>query len=232
MLIFSIFILEAVQYRNLQLEMVIAQFDEQSKIDLTGYKLIDEDMEIVIKEAIVNKQCPKLQLINNGITANGASVLAHALSRNRTLEQLSLWMNCIGDVGVRSLNNAFSTNRNNLKKLDLADNGITDEGARYLAQMLKTNTILTHLTLSKNNITDQGVRALVNALQKRNQTLQALSLTENKMLTDSCADDFSDMLQHNRSLKQLWINDCNLTKTGEDRLKKAAKSKKDFSVYV
>jgi Ran GTPase-activating protein (RanGAP) involved in mRNA processing and transport len=212
--------------------MSIDEFDDQSKIDLTGCKLVDEDMEIVISKAIYNKQCTILQLINCEITSNGASLLANALSRNRTLEQLSLWNNRIGDMGVRSLSNALSFNRNNLKKIDLSDNDITDDGAKYLAQMLKTNTILTHLTLSRNNISDKGVQQIANALQNRNRTLQKLSFTENKFLTDSSVDYFIDMFTHNRSLRKLWLNDCNLSKIGQNRLEKAAKSKKDFDVYM
>jgi Ran GTPase-activating protein (RanGAP) involved in mRNA processing and transport len=192
--------------------------------------LTDEDMGIVISQAINNRQCINLKLVANQITASGASILADALFNNKTLKRLSLWNNQVRDKGVQSLSNALSMNECSLIKLDLSQNDITDEGAKYLAQMLKTNRILTHLSLSNNKISDNGVKFLTDALQNRNNTLEALSLTENKSLTDASVDCLVNMFQRNRSLKKLWINDCNLSKSGQDILKRAARI--DFDLYT
>jgi len=187
-------------------------------------------MEIVINQAINNNQCRELRLISNQITSSGASILADALLNNRTLELLSLWNNQVRDIGVQSLSNALSINRSTLKKLDLSQNDVTDEGARHLAQMLKTNKKLTHLTLSNNKIGDEGVQLLADALRNRNTTLQSLSFTENKLLSDASVASLVNMLRHNQSLKRLWVDDCNLSEEGKDRLKKAAQSKTDFQL--
>jgi Ran GTPase-activating protein (RanGAP) involved in mRNA processing and transport len=136
----------------------------------------------------------------------------------------------MGDKGVQSLSHALSVNECSLIKLDLSQNDITDEGARYLAQMLKTNRILTKLSLSNNKISDNGVKFLADALQNRNNTLETLSLTENKLLSDASIDFLVNMFQHNRSLKKLWVNDCNLSKSGQNILKQAAR--KDFELYT
>ena len=140
---------------------------------------------------------------------------------NTQLERLSLWKNSIGDSGVQSLANALSTNRCTLKKLDLSENGITDQGAEYLAQMLRTNTRLTHLTLSQNRITDYGLRLLIDVLLNRNQTVQVLSLTQNKLLTDESIDSLIELFESNRALKKLWINDCGLSKRDRERLRRS-----------
>ncbi len=85
-----------------------------------------------------------LQLqFNIKITESSASILADALFNNKTLKRLSLWNNQIRDKCVQSLSNTLSVKECLLIKLDLLQNDITDEGARYLAQMLKTNRILT-----------------------------------------------------------------------------------------
>jgi Ran GTPase-activating protein (RanGAP) involved in mRNA processing and transport len=187
-------------------------------------------MKIVINQAINNNQCTELRLISNQIISSGASILADTLLNNRTLELLSLWNNQVGDRGVQSLSNALSINRSTLKKLDLSQNDVTDEGARHLAQMLKTNKILTHLTLSNNKISNEGVQLLADALQNRNNTLKKLSLTQNKLLSDASVDFLLNMFKHNRSLEKLWVDDCNLSTKGKDRLKNATKSKKDFQL--
>ena len=86
--------------------------------------------------------------------------------------------------------------------------------------MLENNTILTRLTLSRNNISDEGVQELANAIQNRNETLQTLSFTGNKFLTDSSVDSLINMFRYHQSLEKIWVNDCNLSETGQYRLKK------------
>jgi Ran GTPase-activating protein (RanGAP) involved in mRNA processing and transport len=59
--------------------------------------------------------------------------------------------------------------------LGLNSNDITDEGARYLAEMLKTNKILTFLRLSHNSISDQGVQLLADTLTHHNNMVSNYS---------------------------------------------------------
>ena len=224
------FLLAATEYRNDRLQSKIAQSQNLTDIDLLGNKLNDDDMEIVISQAINQQHCIHLRLTHNQFTFIGASILADALTHNSTLERLSLWKNQIGDKGVQSLSDALSCNRNALKKLDLSENEITNHGAEYLAQMLRTNTVLTHLSLSHNKITDHGLQFLTDALRNRNKTLQTLSLTQNKLLTDTSVTYLIEMFKTNRSLKKLWINDCNLSKAGRDELRRGKPI--DFELYT
>ena len=60
-----------------------------------------------------------------------------------TLQQLYLGNNRLCDVGIYSL--ALSINSSILKRFGLESNLITDEGARYLAEMLRRNRTLIHL---------------------------------------------------------------------------------------
>ena len=199
---------------------------------MTGRHLIDEDMKIIITLAIINKKCTKLRLGQNEITSAGASILADALLHNDTLEELSLWNNNLYDIGVQSLAKMLAINKNVLKKLDLSKNGITDAGVEHLALMLKTNRILTHLSLCRNEISDHGIRSLVSTIQNRYNTVQVLSLSDNKLITDSCVDPLIDMIEHNRALTKLWINDCQLSQSGKTKLRNATTSKKNLRVYM
>src|SRR5262249_21141169 len=141
--------------------------------------------DIVVEQAIINKQCKQLRLGYNKITSAGASILSQALKNNNTLEDLELQCNQLSDQGVSPFANILSVNNNTLKRLALGNNGITDEGVKYLAQMLRSNHILTFLGLSDNKITDQGVQILVDAIVNYNTTLQSLILSGNKLLTDA-----------------------------------------------
>ena len=49
--------------------------------------------------------------------------------------------------------------------LDLGTNRIGSEGARHVASMLSTNTVLTSLGLGSNRIGDEGAVALASALK-------------------------------------------------------------------
>jgi hypothetical protein len=66
-------------YKNERLRQLIEQCDDRSTVDLREQNVNDEDMEIVVKEAVINKQCKKLELSNNQITSVGASIIAKAL---------------------------------------------------------------------------------------------------------------------------------------------------------
>ena len=120
-------------------------------------------MEIIVKHAIIKKRCKRIRLRDNNITAQGALTLAEGLHNNRTLESLDLQNNYISDLGIQSL--GLATVHSKLKTLNVESNGLTFEGAQYLAQMLKTNRTLTELYLSKNHVGDRGVELLANALK-------------------------------------------------------------------
>jgi len=189
-------------------------------------------MKIVVKLAIVNKQCAILNLSDNPITPKGALILASGLKNNSTLQRLNLSSTRIGDLGVQYIVKALLNNNNILKVLILIDNEITDRGAEHIAVMLKTNRTLTQLFLSTNEISDEGVAMLANALQNHNNTLEYLDLSGNKRMTDLSADFLIEMIKYTRTLKALFLWSCNLSKESEDRLRKAAQANKNIKMSV
>jgi NLR family CARD domain-containing protein 3 len=225
-------LLELNDYQNPQLEQVIAASDNCSQIYLNDQKLIDEDMKIVVKQAMINKQCLKLNLSTNPITPKGALILASGLKNNSMLQRLHLDFTRIGDLGVQYLAKALSNNNNVLKVLTLSVNMIKDDGAEHLAVMLKTNRTLTHLFLSSNEISDDGVAMLANALQNHNNTLEYLDLSGNKQMTELSVDFLIEMVKHTRSLKMLSVWSCNLSKENEGRLRKVAQANKNIRTSV
>jgi len=215
-------------YQNRSLEEKIKKCQSCSRIDLRKEKLTDSDIEIVIQEAIINKQCTMLWLLENQITSKGVSILASALQSNITLEGLSLCNNGISDADVFYLTTALSDKKSKLNRLALTFNDITDEGVQYLAEMLKTNQILTQLWLGFNKITDHGVELLMNVLTYHNKTLHVLSLAWNELVTDSSVNFVIDMLEHNQTLRTFWLSNCNLSDTSKVKLREAAKLHQEF----
>jgi hypothetical protein len=219
-------------YQNLKLEKTIAKYESHSLINLDRQSLTDQDMPIVVQQAVIRKQCKMLHLSDNRITSQGISVLVKELHNNTILEGLSIFNNCLGDKGVYSLAQVLSENNTTLKTLSLGYNDITDEGADYLAEMLKKNRTLIELWLPWNKISDRGVQLLANALIQHNNTLKKLSLDLNKSINDSSVSVFIDMMKQNQSLNTLHIRDCKLTKAGKESLREVAKSKKNIELNL
>jgi Ran GTPase-activating protein (RanGAP) involved in mRNA processing and transport len=76
------------------------------------------------------------------------------------LRVVSLRGNGITDVGAKGIANALKTNRT-LFSLNLFDNKIQKTGAEYFGETLKANSTLQTLSLGKNNIGDDGLLSLI-----------------------------------------------------------------------
>ena len=98
--------------------------------------------------------------------------------------------------------------------------------------MLKTNRTVTWLALAGNQIGDYGVKLLAKTLAHENSSLTVLSLHVNKLISDASIDTIIYMLQHNKSLRKLWMQDCNLSEEGKSKLRDAAKLKQNFLLYM
>jgi Ran GTPase-activating protein (RanGAP) involved in mRNA processing and transport len=215
-------------YQNEILERKIKTCQSCSRIDLRKEKLTDSDIEIIIQEAIINKQCTMLWLKDNQISSQGVSMLASALANNTTLEGLSLCNNNITDDDLLHLTKQLTDNKSKLNRLALTSNEITDEGAQYLAEMLKTNQTLTQLWLGFNQITDCGLKLLMNVLASHNRTLHVLSLSSNELITDASVDFVINMLEYNYTLRTMCLSNCNLSDTSKVKLQATAKLHLEF----
>jgi hypothetical protein len=218
--------------RNQPLVNQIDKCSILSEIDLRGQKLTDEDMEIIVEKAIINKKCSELYLQNNMITSHGVSIIVLGLRNNTTLQKLWLDVNRVSDIGVDSLTKILSHNNSTLKMLGLNSNGITDEGARCLAEMLKTNKILTFLRLSHNSISDRGIQLLADALTHHNNSLESIDISSNKLITDLSIDYLVQMIIRNQRLSSLSLPDCGLSENGKQRFRSMGQAKCGFKLCL
>ncbi|CAF2058580.1 unnamed protein product [Rotaria magnacalcarata] len=223
---------EISHYQKAKLEKQITETYIYSSICLDNMDLVDQYMEIIVKQTIIIKQCSFISLQFNKFTSIGISILAGALTDNDTLETLNLGNNYISDSGVYFLATILAVNNHTLKTLVLQKNRITDRGAKYLARMLETNQTLLWLYLGENEISDEGVRILTQTIENQNHTLELLVFSGNKLVSDLSVDYLLQMIEHNQSLKKLWLDDCSLSETGKQRLAKIPESKKDFYIRV
>lgn len=219
-------------HENQKLEEEIEKCNFQSIVDLNHWNLIDNDMEIVVAQAIIKKQCRRLYLQNNNITSYGALRIAVALENNITLNSLNLNNNHLLDVGVRYLSEKISSGQSILQYLDLGSNEITDLGVQHVIEILKRTRTLTFLGLACNDIGNQGMQLLINVILQENCQIEELCVNGNRLIDDLCVDSIVHMLKTNRSLRRFRIHNCNLSKKSKRKLRRTVRWKFLLSVHT
>ncbi|XP_078057484.1 NACHT, LRR and PYD domains-containing protein 14-like [Mustelus asterias] len=197
-------------------DLASALSTNRSLIDLNlgGNKLGDSGVKLLFV-ALRNPECKiqKLDLYGNDLTDSCAEDLASALSTNRSLIDLNLDYNKLGDSGVKLLSVALRNPECKIQKLHLHGNNLTDSCAEDLASSLSTNRSLIDLNLDENKLGDSGVKLLSVALRNPDCKIQKLDLNFNG-LTDSCAEDLASALSTNRSLIDLNLGGNKLGDSG------------------
>lgn len=94
-----------------------------------------------------------------------------------------------------------------LTHLDLSDNCIAYEGSRYLAQALKVNKVLSHLSLKLNRLDDKAGSKLCIDLLNNSSNLYSLSLSSNSLGHMFC-ESLAEFLNLNKAIAKIDIS-CN-----------------------
>eukprot|EP00944_MAST-04C_sp_MAST-4C-sp1_P001025 g1025.t1 len=94
------------------------------------------------------------------------------------LESLILWCNHIDKGAISRLASALTTNTT-LRKLNLAENNVGNDGAVILAEALAQNQRLETLELFGNNISSLGASKLCDLLEKFNASILLMDLRFN-----------------------------------------------------
>ena len=128
-----------------------------------------------------NTSIVMLDLSNTGLTAEDTHVLETILEKDKTLAHLYLSNNWgVSDLGTQHIVQALQRN-NTLVHLNLCQAGITNEGAKYIAQALTSKCSLQTLDISYNYIGDgqvvgDGFRHIERALESESCTLRKLTM--------------------------------------------------------
>ncbi|XP_067835988.1 NACHT, LRR and PYD domains-containing protein 3-like isoform X1 [Heptranchias perlo] len=191
---------------------------------LVRNKLGDSGVKL-LSAALRNPDCKiqELDLCDNDLTASCIEDLVSALSTNRSLTDLNLGRNHLGDSGVKLLSAALRNPDCKIQELQLRDNDLTDSCTEDLSSALSANRSLMGLDLSNNKLGDSGVKLLSAALRNPDCKIQKLELCAND-LTDSCTDDLSSALSTNRSLTVLNLSYNKLGDSGVKLLSEALRN--------
>jgi len=108
---------------------------------------------------------------------------------------------------------------------------LDDQGAKAIANVLETNLTLTELDLANNNITSDGVRYLAQALTK-NKSLAKLDLGLNEKIKDEGAEALAKFCAKNSTMTHLSLQHTSLTEKGAFSFRKLICDKENSLVYV
>ncbi|CAF0921812.1 unnamed protein product [Adineta ricciae] len=173
-----------------------------------------------------------LRLTNEVITNTMIDGLVNIVASNLQLETIYLVNNQLGDELMYQLIETIF-DRSNLRVF-IIDNRITDRGAALLADVLiRCRQVFTMLNLERNLIGDQGVISLMNALtQSPDSSLKSLSLSRNLCIGDGCIDSIIDTISDNHTLRSLYLEKCNLSDDGKQRLQNTIGKKSTFQLQL
>nr|XP_027796339.1 NLR family CARD domain-containing protein 3 isoform X3 [Marmota flaviventris] len=165
--------------------------------------------------------CRSLRLDTNQFQDPVMELLGSVLSgKDCRIQKISLAENQISNKGAKALARSLLVNRS-LTALDLRSNTIGPQGAKALAEALKINRTLTSLSLQSNMIKDDGARSMAEALAS-NQTLSLLHLQKNS-IGPAGAQRMAEALRQNRSLKELMFSSNSIGDGGAKALAEALK---------
>ncbi|XP_057263906.1 NLR family CARD domain-containing protein 3 isoform X2 [Pezoporus wallicus] len=170
--------------------------------------------------------CHNLRLDNNRFKDNVMELLGSMLSvKDCHIQKLSLAENQISNKGAKALARSLLVNRS-LTALDLRNNSIGPTGARALADALKQNQVLLSLNLQHNTIKEEGATFLAEALFT-NHRLTTLHLQKNAIGAHG-ARRIAEALKQNCSLKELILQSNSISSAGVTALTAALCSNKEL----
>lgn len=114
------------------------------------------------------------------------------------------------------------THQTHITAVLISDNGLGDNGVKYLTECLCTMKHLTQLDISKNNIGEEGTQNILNLFEKATrpvcQLLDYLNISSNP-IGDVGFKNIIKLGQYIR-LKTLKVSDCKITNNAFNKLNK------------
>ena len=192
---------------------------------VTLIKLINENsrmkLEVQRKLQQINFNCVNFSYCY--LTAVDCSSLVNVINFQK-ISHLDLGANNIGPLGCLEICKLLKCRESQLSWLNLENNQLTDEAAKYLAEAIgNTNCQLQTLDLSRNNISSFGTQHLAEVIKNINCQLHTLDLSGNNT-SDTGAQHLAEAINNiNCQLRVLDLSENNISAIGAQHLAEAMK---------
>ena len=211
-----------IQSTSVLLQIIGETLQANSSLTKLRIRYIGEQDSVLIKCLHLNKPVTELDLSSNHeLTDSGARCIIERLQHNTSVVNLNLSNTGITATDpdtARCLTEMLQIN-NSLTHLNLSQlKNFSDSGAYCVFKGLQHNTTLVNLNLSNCDITatdPDTARSLTEMLQINN-SLTHLNLSQLKNFSDLGAYCVFKGLQHNTTLVNLNLSNCDITATDPD----------------
>jgi len=160
-----------------------------SELDLTMHGLGDKGCIAVAQCIKSNPLITSLNLCDNSITIDGVEVLMNVMRMNKSITELDLSKNRLGNKGLgRSKSTLGAVLKNmllrnvKLKKLVLKSNNVSDTDVEDICSSLTENYTLGHLDLSYNKLGERS-GLFISQMLSSNSELKVINLEWNMLRT-------------------------------------------------
>ena len=196
---------------------------------LQGNELYDKGALVILKSLHNLSTLLILDLSFNHLGTKSADDIAVVISANCLLQQLWLDGNDLLTRGVVIIARALKM-LSSLRILSLCSNGITDDAAEEISNVITSNVLLVDLLLGNNQLKTTGVDKIAVALSKV-LTLRKLDLFNNNITSDA-ADELADALSSCTNLQQLFLSNNMLGTEGTIKLAYALRRNNSLQVLT
>jgi len=182
-------------------------------VDLS-FQNLDREMFYVAFGLQYNTTIKVLNVSHNIFTDLGATVITEFVLNSKIITELNISNTNISiKPFAENLLGNFS-----LLKLDISNNGITDNEAKVIGIVVKDNNILQELNISYGKLSAVGALYIAEGLCK-NVSLLKLDVSANKLLDDG-AIAICNSLKNNSTLQELNISFNKITNRGANEIAK------------
>ncbi|KAK1335381.1 hypothetical protein QTO34_003167 [Cnephaeus nilssonii] len=155
---------------------VLRAKESLKELSVAGNEVGDEGVRLLC-ESLQEPSCQLESLMKScSLTAACCPHVSAMLARNRSLQELQLSNNKLGDAGMEVLCQGLDQPGATLRMLSLGDCEVTDQGCVSLAALLLANHSLLELDLSNNCMSEVGILKLVESAQQPSCPLEKLVL--------------------------------------------------------
>ena len=196
-------------------------------LDLRDNRFDNEELISLLSKLISMKEYEtvsfaKRKILNNNFDIDlskvkTANIVNCNISKLRNLpkDKIDLRANNLSKQGLEVISRHLSSPQSTIRKMNLCDNYIGDDGCEIIANGFKSNASLITIDLSSNNILDRGVTAIANALLT-NTTIKKINFKQNyignygiksfcEILKDTAKDKFSKLDFNSNPLSDIGL---------------------------
>lgn len=133
-----------------------------------SYLNLEDEGAIAIASALKESamSLEVLDMAGNEVTAEAAPTIAACIAAKQNLTKLNLAENELKDEGTINISKALEEGHLQLKEVDMSTNSIGTAGARVLARAVVQKPVLKFLNINGNFISDEGIDELKEIFEK------------------------------------------------------------------